>query len=158
MKTFRSVLRTIPPQAPVRLVTQSVCIVLCGRLYESSSSILARCRLLTPTIAFVEANLYLVCAPENREARLSRNGVVHERRLLHSAWGFQQPQQPDTNPHCCICSLPLTTFCGQLLDEHCAWLFDLALLLTPTAQYTDLPEMLEEIPLAFKEKHMEPAR
>ena len=97
MKTFRSVLRTVPPQAPVRLVTQSVCIVLCGMLHESSRSILAignRCRLLTPTIAFVEANLYLVCAPEHREARLSRNGVVHERRLLHSARGFQQPQQP----------------------------------------------------------------
>jgi len=73
---------------------------------------------------------------------------------------------PDANPHCCVCALPLTTFCGQLLGKHCVWLFDWALLVTPTAQYTDLPmfleeklpEMLEEIPLAFKEKHMVPAR
>jgi hypothetical protein len=61
---FYSVLRRNPPQAPVRLFTQSEwVVVLCGTLYASRSSILSigkRCRLYwAPTITFVETNLFV---------------------------------------------------------------------------------------------------
>jgi len=61
---FYSVLRRNPPQAPVRLFTQSECVVvLCGTLYANRSSILSigkRCRLYwAPTITFVETNLFV---------------------------------------------------------------------------------------------------
>jgi len=64
------------------------------------------------------------------EACFNRHGIFNNHNS--HVW-------PDANPHCCISSLPPTTFCGQLLGEHCAWIFDWALLVTPTAQYTDLP-------------------
>jgi hypothetical protein len=66
------------------------------------------------------------------EACFTRHGIFNSHNS--HVW-------PDANPHCCICSLPLTTFCDQLLGEHCAWLFDWALLVTPTAQNTDLPHV-----------------
>ena len=148
MKTFRSVLSTIPPQAPVRSVTQSVCIiVLCGRVYASSSSILAigsRCRLLTPTITFVKVKMYLVCAPQHREVRLSRNGVVHEWGLLHPARDFQQQQQPCLARRKLSLLYLLTATNNGLrstLGRALCMTFWLGLTCYPEPQYTDLRDV-----------------
>jgi hypothetical protein len=58
---------------------------------------------------------------------------------------------------CCICSLPPAMLCGQHFSGHCRLHLDWALLVTHTAQCTDLPgtfggilpELLEEIPFSL---------
>ena len=105
-----------------------------------------------------------------REARFFGNGVVHELGLLHPARDFQKPQQP------CLAKrkpslLHLLTATNNVLrstfGRALCMTFWLGLTYYPngsvhrfTGYFLEekLPEMLEEIPLAFKEKHMIPAR
>ena len=62
----------------------------------------------------------------------------------------------------CICSLPAATLCSERLGGRCAWRFDWALLVNPTAQCTDLPgasgwnatRIAGGNPLVTQEKHV----
>ena len=106
----------------------------------------------------------LVCAPEYREAWLSRNGVVHGWGLLHPRGDFQWPQQPrlgkskPANPeaasvHCHQQCLVVSVWVGIVND----FLIGPYLLLWWLIAHIyhvfleeNLPEILEEISLLVR--------
>jgi hypothetical protein len=164
MRISCKVLRTTPPVAITRLLTNST---------WSSSCVERWTRAATPSFPSAEwvgtqsrrlpssRHIFtLVCAPEHSIPDISAIVFV----MMQSAstgTDFQQPQQQRLGRNklsFCNFSFTPAKICRQRLGKHCAWLFDWILLVSSTSQSQIyrvfleemLTKLLKEVPFALQ--------